>query len=43
MLDLIASTPLIRIAALAGVFALVVFAAMVGLNLINRRAVVRGG
>lgn len=42
MLDLIASTPLIRIAALAGVFALVVFAAMVGLNLINRRAVVRG-
>jgi tight adherence protein C len=42
MLDLIASTPMIRIAALAAIFALVVIAAMVVFNLTNRRMAVRG-
>lgn len=42
MLDLIASTPLIRIAALAGIFAAVVLVAIVGMSIANRRMSVRG-
>lgn len=42
MIDIIASTPLIRLLFLAALFALVVFAAFLALNFANRRIAVRG-